>query len=102
MTFRIHYFYISGYLRGLNGRPGPAGIPGDKGEAGIDGQDGTSCPTEMCVLPPKPSVEYVTQAVSTTIPTSVTDESIARRSDETGSYTGLNVNKKVRNHSVFS
>ena len=82
----------------MNGRPGPAGIPGDKGEAGIDGQDGTSCPTEMCVLPPKPSVEYVTQAVSTTIPTSVTDESIARRSDETGSNTELYASKKVRDY----
>ena len=86
----------------MNGRPGPAGIPGDKGEAGIDGQDGTSCPTKMCVLPPKPTVEFVTPAASTTTPTTVTDESLARRSDETGSYTGINSNKKVRYHQTVS
>ena len=94
-----YLFIISGYLRGLNGRNGTPGIPGGKGEPGIDGQDGESCPTEMCILPPKTTVEYITTTMltsnPTTVPLTVTDEFMERRSDETGSFTGNGINKKV-------
>jgi len=86
-----YLFIISGYLRGLNGR---------NGTPGIHGQDGESCPTEMCIMPPKTTVEYITPTMlssnPTTVPLTVTDEFMERRSDETGSYIGHDNNKKVR------
>jgi len=86
----------TGFLRGLNGRTGSPGIPGNKGEPGTDGLNGESCPTKMCILPPKPTLEYVTKTeMLTPIPTMVTNELIERRSDETGSYTRYNANKKI-------
>ena len=49
----------------------------------------------MCVLPPKTNLDYVTQSVLTTIPPSVNEDSILRRSNEAGSYNGRYDNKKV-------
>ena len=55
----------------------------------------------MCILPPKPTVEFVTQTLLTTSPTTIPpttkDEFMERRSDETESSNGYDANKKVRN-----